>query len=69
MYNYKIKNEKELNEFMCAAKTMGCNLFPIKGMPPPDAKYSDGSMCIRPVNIAWVNETTGERIDIYYERK
>ena len=68
MFNYKIANSKELHEFLKLAKHCGHDCFAVKGNPPKDAVYSDGDKVARPINVAWVNDFTGERLDIKYSK-
>lgn len=67
MLNYKIQNEEELGIFFNDAISCGHAVLAIKGNPPKGAMYSDGELIKRPVNIAWVNQTTGERVEIVYD--
>lgn len=66
MLNYKIRNNEEVNNFFHSAQLAGHNVISVKGTPPRGAMYFDGDLIEHPVNIAWVNQTTGERINIEY---
>ena len=69
MKNYIIKNQAEISEFMSAAQTNGHVLFAVKGAPPVGAEYSDGDLIVNPVNVAWLNKTTCESIEIQYSKR
>lgn|GEM_PF-6963758 len=63
-----IANKPALDAWLHKRRLSGLTCCGIKGPPPEGMTYTDGDPVIRPVNIAWVDET-GERIDIIYEEK
>lgn len=69
MQNYEIANKAEIDAFILHSVAQNQNTSTIKGNPPPGARYSDGELITRPVNVAWVNDVTGEQIDVIYKAK
>lgn len=69
MQNYEIANKAEIDAFILHSVAQNQNTSAIKGNPPPGARYSDGELITRPVNVAWVNDVTGEQIDVIYKAK
>lgn len=69
MQNYEIANKAEIDAFILHSVAQNQNTSAIKGDPPPGARYSDGELITRPVNVSWVNNSTGERIDVIYQAK
>ncbi len=67
MQNYEIANKAEVDSFINSAMTKGQVLTALKGEPPKGAKYSDGELITRPINIGWLNNQTGESIEIMYQ--
>jgi hypothetical protein len=59
-------NSAEIDTWMWERKEH--YLFSVKGPPPSGATYSDGDPIINPINIAWVDSETGERIDCVYAK-
>lgn len=69
MQNYEIANKAEIDAFILHSVAQNQNTSSIKGNPPPGARYSDGELITRLVNVAWVNDVTGEQIDVIYKAK
>lgn len=69
MQNYEIANNAEVDAFILHSVAQNQNASAIKGNAPPGARYSDGELITNPVNVAWVNDVTGEHIDVIYQAK
>jgi hypothetical protein len=69
MKNYEIANKTEIDAFINSAMINNQTLTPIKGKAPHGALYSDGDLIINSVNIAWLNDQTGETVDVIYQKK
>lgn len=65
--NIRILNSSEVNKWMDQQRLQGDDIFPVKGKPPEGMTYGDGSKVRKPVNVAWENAVTGDRIDIQYD--
>lgn len=63
----KIKNREALDEFFNKSRQAGHVCYGIKGKPPENMKYGDGTPVSNFVNVAWKNLTTGEIFEIEYE--
>ena len=69
MHNYRISNKRQLDAWIKEKMALGRDLVAIKDTPPPDAVYSDGAPCVRPVNVAWKCAQTGEIFAIEYAKE
>lgn len=69
MVNWRIDPElnEKLNKWIHEQIVLGHTLKSIKGTPPPDAMYSDGTKCSS-INVEWVS-TSGEVFKLEYVRK
>ncbi len=63
----EIENQEELNDWFHQCYVRGHNCTSIQGPPPEGATYYDGELIMFNVNVAWVDTTTDERIDIKYK--
>jgi hypothetical protein len=61
-----ILNSETLSKWMNERRKLGRDMVSIKGPCPKGATYEDGTLIIRPVNIAWRDTTTGEVFAIEY---
>lgn len=61
-----IKNKAELDVWLNARMCLGHGFSAIKGAPPHGATYDDGDPIMHDVNVAWIDDVTGERFDIVY---
>jgi hypothetical protein len=68
MARLKMLNAMEVEFWLHERRRMGRDTFSIKGQPPIGATYSDGDPIINPINIAWVDSETGERINCVYAK-
>lgn len=66
MMQLAITNKDALDTWMKERMRMGRDMSAIKGQPPEGTTYSDGEPIVRPINIAWRDETTGEVFAIEY---
>ena len=62
----KIKNAKEVSNFLELHTTYRDNIVAVKGDPPKGATYGTGAP-IQSVSVRWVNANTGDSIDIEWE--
>lgn len=69
MLNYDVQNSVEVNTFILRAVADNQSVSAIKGPPPMGAKYSDGELIKRPVNIGFKNDVTLECVDVIYRPK
>ena len=69
MENYQIANQIEVDAFFARAQLSNQPVFSVKGEAPEGARYSDGELVKRLVNIAWKNDVTGEVITLQYTKK
>lgn len=67
MLNYEVANKADVDAFINSAMVNCQSLIAIKGKAPHGAMYLDGDLITHPVNVGWVNESTSESIDIFYQ--
>ena len=67
MPTYSLKNKAEVDRWLWDHRDNGCR--GVKGPPPPDMVYDeDNEPVTRPINVAWEDVKTGERIEMIYVR-
>lgn len=62
--NYDITNKAELDAWMNERMRLGHDMAAVKSAPPEGMTYDDGTPVKNPINVAWVDQQTGERIAI-----
>lgn len=63
----RVTNSKEIDKWISARLDIGRVCYSIKGPPPEGARYSDGTLIKRPINVGWRDGATGEVIKVEYE--
>lgn len=69
MLNYEIGNQKEVDKFFEYARENNLQCYAIKGEPPKGAKYEDGDLVTRNINIGWEMSYTGYQVYFHYVEK
>ena len=62
-----IKNKSQLDAWIAKAIANGHRLESIKGTAPQGATYDDGDLIVQPINVAWLDNDSGEVFEIHYE--
>lgn len=61
---YKILNKDEVDTFIWECAKDGGAAIGVKGDPPADATYEDGTPITNQINVAWMDSVTKQRCEI-----